>query len=111
MEFTYVLARWEGSAHDGQVVRDAQFRHGFYTPKGKFWLGDASYSCSEFIMTPYRGVRYYLKEQYKTNQKPQNAKELFNLRHASLRNVVERIFRVLKRKYKILQGLEYHIAI
>ena len=34
--------------------------------------------------------------------RPQNAKELFNLRHASLRNVIERIFGVIKRKYKIL---------
>ena len=33
---------------------------------------------------------------------PENAKELFNLRHASLRNVVERIFGVLKRRFEIL---------
>lgn len=33
---------------------------------------------------------------------PQDAKELFNLRHASLRNVVERIFGILKRKFRIL---------
>lgn len=35
--------------------------------------------------------------------RPQNAKELFNLRHASLRNAVERIFGVLKRRFKILK--------
>ena len=34
--------------------------------------------------------------------KTDNSKELFNLRHASLRNVVERIFGVLKRKYQVL---------
>ena len=40
--------------------------------------------------------------------KPNNAKELFNLRHASLCNVIERIFRVVKRKFKILGvGAEY----
>lgn len=33
---------------------------------------------------------------------PENPKELFNLRHASLRNAVERIFGVLKRRFEIL---------
>ena len=61
-------------------------------------------------MAPYRGVRYHLKEQKQANLKPQNAKELFNLRHALLRNVVERIFGVTKRKFKILGiGTEYSI--
>lgn len=35
-------------------------------------------------------------------QKPENVKELFNLRHASLRNAVEQIFGVDKRRFKIL---------
>jgi hypothetical protein len=78
-------------------------------------------------MVPYRGVRYHLKEQrlasqkcvfylYKdlyytnNNTRPQNARELFNLRHASLRNVIERIFGVLKRRFKILKTApEYSI--
>ena len=63
MQFVYVLPGWEGSAHDGRVLSDAQSRHGFTTPKGKYWLGDAGYGNSEFIMSPYRGVRYHLKEQ------------------------------------------------
>ena len=33
---------------------------------------------------------------------PQNAQELFNLRHATARNVVERIFGVLKRRWAVL---------
>ena len=33
---------------------------------------------------------------------PQNREELFNLRHASGRNVVERIFGVVKKRFKIL---------
>jgi hypothetical protein len=41
---------------------------------------------------------------------PKNAKELFNLQHASLQNVVERIFGVIKRKFKILGAyVEYSI--
>jgi hypothetical protein len=45
------------------------------------------------------------------DQKPKNAKELFNLRHSSLRNVIKRIFGVLKRQWQILggKGCEYSI--
>jgi hypothetical protein len=52
------------------------------------------------VLTPYRGVRYHLKE-YSTRG-PQNFKELFNHRHASLRNVIERCFGVLKKRFPIL---------
>ena len=36
--------------------------------------------------------------------RPANAKELFNLRHASARNVIERTFGVFKARYKILDS-------
>jgi len=103
MEFTYILAGWEGSAHDGAVYRSAQYQHGFITPPGKYWLGDAGYPNSDTILVPYRGTRYHLKEQRLAGKKPENSKELFNLRHASKRNVIERIFGVVKRKYQILR--------
>ena len=110
MRFTYVLAGWEGSAHDTAVWRDAQYYKGFKTPEGKYWLGDAGYANTDTILVPYRGTRYHLKEQRLSKKKPENAKELFNLRHASLRNVIERIFGVLKRKYQILRSAsEYSI--
>lgn len=96
MEFVYVLQGWEGSTHDGRVLNDAQLNHGFVIPTKRYWLGDAGYSNSEHILVPYRGVRYHLKEQRQASKKPKNAKELFNLRHASIRNVIERIFGVLK---------------
>ena len=34
--------------------------------------------------------------------RPQNKEELFNLRHASARNAIERIFGILKRRFRIL---------
>ena len=37
--------------------------------------------------------------------RPENPKEPFNLRHVSLRNVVERIFSTTKRKFKILASV------
>jgi hypothetical protein len=48
-------------------------------------------------MSLYRGVRYHLKEVRQADQRPKNVKELFNLRHSLLRNVIKRIFGVLKR--------------
>jgi DDE superfamily endonuclease len=35
---------------------------------------------------------------------PANPQELFNLRHASARNIVERIFGILKNRFAILRG-------
>jgi len=52
------------------------------------------------LITLYRGVRYHLKEY--SRRWPQNAKELFYLRHSSLRNVIERAFGVLKKRFPII---------
>ena len=104
MLFTFVLAGWEGSAHDGKVLDDA-VEKGLKVPFGKFWLGDAGYALTRWCLTPYRGVRYHLKEWEKGNAKPQNYKELFNLRHSSLRNVVERTYGVLKNRFPILKNM------
>jgi DDE superfamily endonuclease len=69
MNFVYILPGWEGSAHDGRVLLDAQSSHGFITPPGKYWLGDAGYGNTEFILAPYRSVRYHLKEQWLASAK------------------------------------------
>lgn len=66
--FTYVLAGFEGSAHDGLVFNTA-FDHGFSIPVGKYYLGDAGYPLTSYCLTPYRGVRYHLNEWQKGNQK------------------------------------------
>jgi len=59
------------------------------------------------ILTPYRGVRYHLKEYARRG--PQKPRELFNLRHSSLRNVIERTFGVLKKRFPIIaSGTEPH---
>ena len=104
MQFTYVLAGWEGSAHDGQVLADA-YNKGFNVPDGKFYLGDAGYGLSTKVITPYRGVRYHLKEWKSCNKRPLNPKELFNLRHSSLRNVIERVFGVTKNRFPLLTNM------
>jgi hypothetical protein len=51
-----------------------------------------------------------LKEQRQADLRPNTAKELFNLCHASLHNVIKQIFRVVKRRFKILGTVvEYSI--
>lgn len=102
MNFVYVFPGWEGSAHDGRVLADAKAQ-GFEAPPGKYYLADSGYSNSDLTLTPYPKVRYHLREYARGIQKPQNGKELFNLRHASLRNVIERTFGVLKARFVILQ--------
>jgi hypothetical protein len=104
MVLCYVLAGWEGSAHDGRVY-NAALSSGFPIVPGKYYLADAGYSLTTTTITPYRGVRYHLKEWSTGNQKPQTKEELFNLRHASLRNVIERAFGVFKKKFPLMQTM------
>ncbi|XP_060200116.1 uncharacterized protein LOC132628348 [Lycium barbarum] len=68
-----------------------------YVLAGRCYIVDAGYANTKGFLSPYRGVRYHLREWSQT-QAPQNARELFNLRHSKLRNVVERTFAVLKKK-------------
>ncbi|XP_028115654.1 uncharacterized protein LOC114313471 [Camellia sinensis] len=69
-------------------------------PQGKYYLVDAGFQLKTGFLAPYRSTRYHLKE-YSVHQ-PENSRELFNLRHASLRNVIERAFGVLKKRFPIL---------
>ena len=101
LTFSYALCGWEGSAHDSRVLDDSRNR-GLPVFPGKFYLADGGYALSSTVLTPYRGTRYHLNEWALGNRKPQNARELFNLRHSSLRNAIERIFGVVKRRFPIL---------
>ncbi|KAG2400089.1 uncharacterized protein HKW66_Vig0100570 [Vigna angularis] len=108
MKFTYVLAGWEGTASDSRILKNALDRDDpLVIPQGKYYLGDAGFMLKSTVMTPYRGVRYHLKEF--SRRGPQNARELFNHRHSSLRNVIERTFGVLKKRFSIIaSGTEPH---
>ncbi|KAM3198995.1 hypothetical protein P3L10_034147 [Capsicum annuum] len=96
LKFTYVLAGWEGSAHDSRILNEALERpHGLQIPQDKYYLVDAGYGLRKGFIPPYHGIRYHLHEY--SDCPPQNKKELFNLRHASLRSSIERAFAILKR--------------
>ncbi|XP_058086495.1 protein ALP1-like [Magnolia sinica] len=105
MKFTYVLAGWEGSASDARVLHNAMTRSDdpLIVPNGKYYVVDAGYAHSPGFMAPYRGVRYHL-QKYRTGRAPANIKELFNYRHAQLRNAIERCFGVLKDRFPILKS-------
>lgn len=103
LRFCYVLPGWEASAHDSTVLTDAILHKGFAIPAGKYYLADAGYPSSNHCLVSYRGVRYHLNEQGLAKTRPENAKELYNLRHAMLRNVVERIIGVLKTRFRLLK--------
>ena len=56
---------------------------------------------------PLRGVRYHLIE-FESRNHPTNARELFNLRHSSLRVTVERAFGAPKNRFRILYNKPFH---
>ena len=61
----------------------------------------------QWLPTSLQGVRYHLSEYSSTNR-PTNARELFNLRHSSLRVIVERAFGALKNMFRILDNKPFH---
>ncbi|KAF7370409.1 putative nuclease HARBI1-like protein [Mycena sanguinolenta] len=102
--FTFVMPGYEGTAADG-LLFDCAWRSGFALPAGRYYLADAAFPNCDMLMTPYRGIRYHLKEWKQGNQRPvmpQNPQELFNLRHAQLRVVIEQCFGVNKRRFDVL---------
>jgi hypothetical protein len=61
LRFTYVYSGWEGSASDSRVWDDAR-RSGFHIHEGRFLLADAGFPSCDVLLTPYRGIRYHLRE-------------------------------------------------
>jgi hypothetical protein len=117
MRFLYILPGWEGSASDSHVYEDAHSLD-FLVPPGKYYLADAGYGTCDALLIPYRGVTYHLKEWGKRSDRfvfsssilprftgycsTSNHQEFFNLRHAQARNVIERVFGVCKKRFKVL---------
>ena len=107
LNFVYVSSGWEGSASDAGVLNSA-IQSGFRVPEGKYYLVDGGYVNTPKFLAPYRNVRYHLKEQSRGNCRPRDHKELFNLRHARLRNNIERDIGILKMRFPILKCASYY---
>ena len=61
LKFCYLLTGWEGSMADSALFNDARARD-FHIPAGKYYLADAGFARSDYLLVPYRGVRYHLRE-------------------------------------------------
>ena len=59
---------------------------------------------------PIGGVRYHLSE-FGSHNYPTYVRELFNLRHSSLRVIVERAFGALKNRFCILDSSEAYTGL
>ena len=102
LNFVYVSAGLEGSASDAGVLKSA-IQSGFHVPPGKYYFVEGGYANTPQFLAPYRGTRYHLQEQAQLRQRPRNHRELFNLRHAQLRNHIERIIGIVKKRFPVLK--------
>ncbi|KAF7318617.1 DDE Tnp4 domain-containing protein [Mycena chlorophos] len=96
LRFIYILSGWEGSVSDASLWADARIND-FPIPAGYYYLGDAGFPLTAKLITPLRSTQYHLQEWALGRRRPQTREELFNLRHAQARNVIERIFGVIKK--------------
>ncbi|KAJ6782797.1 hypothetical protein PWT90_10388 [Aphanocladium album] len=101
--FSYVLAGTEGSVNNASLLQVA-LQKSFKIPSRRFYVVDTGFGSEAGVLVPFVGVRYHLQEWKKGKNAPQNAYELFNLRHSSLRIIVEQVFGLLKRKFRILRS-------
>ena len=77
---------------------------------GKYYLADGGFMLKPYLLTPYRGVRYHLKEY--SIRSPKKRQDLFNNHYASLHNVIDRAFGVLKKRFPIIaEGSETHYPV
>ncbi|KAM2863834.1 hypothetical protein FF1_022558 [Malus domestica] len=96
----------EGTANDSRVLMNAITRevNRFPMPKeGKYYVVDSGYANMSGFLAPYHKVCYHLRDFRGRGKRPRGAMELFNFRHSSLCNVVERCIGVLKNRFPILK--------
>lgn len=71
---------------------------------GKYYLADCGFANRQNFLAPMRSTRYHLQDFHGEGCDPTNQNELFNLRHASLRNVIEIIFGIFKSRFSIFKS-------
>ncbi|XP_023633894.1 uncharacterized protein LOC111829334 [Capsella rubella] len=94
LRFHYVLAGWEGSATDQQVLNAALTRRNkLQVPQGKYYIVDNKYPNLPGFIAPYHRVSTNSREE---------AKEMFNERHKLLHRAIDLTFGALKERFPIL---------
>ncbi len=86
-----VVARWPGATHDATIFNNSRVNHSFENNEFRncILLGDSGYPIRNYLMTPLL-------------QPHAPAEHLYNESHIRTRNVIERCFGVLKRRFPIL---------
>ncbi|XP_050363297.1 uncharacterized protein LOC126782157 [Argentina anserina] len=109
MQFIFVCAGWEGSAHDTRVflsvLRNPEMNFPM-PPPGKYYVVDSGYPQMSGFLTPDKGHKQHFQQYRGRGQEPRNEKEVFNQVHSSLRGVIERTFGVWKKKWKVLKDMQ-----
>lgn len=73
-----------------------------YTCVEKYYLVDYGYSNKPGYLASFRNIPYHLQDAWRRGGGINGPTELFNYRHASLRNCIEKCFGVLKTRFLIL---------
>ncbi|XP_058197837.1 uncharacterized protein LOC131313503 isoform X3 [Rhododendron vialii] len=102
-KFTFVYAGWESWASDSQILEAAvnplfKFPH---PPANKYYLVDAGYTNMLGYLAPY----HQKDDLNGVTTAYHSSTDLFNHKHSSLRNVIERCFGVLKARFRILKAM------
>ncbi|KAL5553002.1 hypothetical protein UlMin_040403 [Ulmus minor] len=84
------------------VYQTQKAKYSFYV-SSKYYLVDAGYKNKAGFLAHFRGQNYHLHDHRRGDG--DHRKEMFNYRHASLRNVIERTFGVWKNRFRILRGI------
>ncbi|XP_052197195.1 uncharacterized protein LOC127804376 [Diospyros lotus] len=74
----------------------------------QFYLVDSGYPNMPGFLAPYRGRRYHLRD-YLGRGGPRGKEELFNYKHFSCRNIIERCIGVLKEDFLDRLFTEYSV--
>lgn len=104
MKLLYVRTGLPGSSHDSPVYTSSELATMLNLLSDEYFiLADAGYALSNRLLTPFRSTRYHLKEFGSGTSRPSTPMELLNLRHSKMRNILERVIGVLKRRWRLLR--------
>ena len=67
-----------------------------------YYLADSGYPNRKGFLTPFKNHTYHIPD-FRREGRPTEKEELFNYLHSSLRNAIERVFGILKNKWRILK--------
>jgi len=101
MMFTDCYIGWPGSVHDSRVLENSDLKSRIDNdrekmfPDNTYLVGDGGYPLRPYMMTPYKDFGHLSKKQ-----------SHYNFVQSSTRNIIERVFGVLKAKFPRLRLLD-----